>query len=1581
MSRVRIVLSALALFVLGACSTQLDGNPYDPDTPPDKQAKASLSGTVSLEGYGDVTLVEINVAGRVEHPDAAGAYQVGEITPGVQEILFRLSGYQDRIEPRLFDPGEDMQMDVLLKVLRGGVTGLVQLEEAGDHSGVTLTLAPEGGTVTQNGEDFALTSLSAPNGYFVFDDVPAGTYDLMATKPHYVGQVVSDVVVEADKVFMIPSTIVLPPVAGVVEILPHADCVNPGFPDWGSEASYTCRREVTVRTIGVNALDMKISEDPTFQDPAQGDTTWVQYQMERAFTLTDGDGPKTVFVLLRGNNDMVSEILEGRAVLDTTAPEGTIEVMLRAEQCDAGTCYTNSESLLVQVTAVEPDLMMILSLDDQFTEPAQLYSPFANMLLANLAAPQEIHLRLVDRAGNTFDTMAADLVVLDLHPPTLPVIETTPEDYSRDPQGIVLTMLTTSQDNVDTTLRYEYQIDPPPSAWGNEPWLEATFDANDQLQNMVVLDPCQSPCEYRLHVYKLRAVDRAGNIGDPATARLTLDQTPPVHPQASIKKITIDYDPTIFACDPQVEEWRCKIINSDVATVWVSLESSTNDPNFIQFLVSTDSGTTWHETGVGIGGIQIPVMLEQNQVNEVWVCGRDLAGNESCRDDAGLPVTPPDQSKVTFIEDSTPPTAPSLFPDEGEVNADQVDLLIHTASSDSVGVQGYEFSVNSSAFQQLPADATRFTVDLKRDFENVIQIHALDHADNHSGTTTARITENSTPFSRTTVSAIDSTATPFEMHATHVVASAQENTWVVASLDGYDGLGEYVTGTAFIDLKTGENLWLEDARASRIVLKGGWLVMDVPLESVCVDMLDPTVNPGADPLCRCHFGDCTGMPGYEDVIWDAATLVIAELSDGMPSFQWLKLQPGAFSPGHPLVANPNDTSPRFAFDGKRIAWVVQGRSDGPCEVLVADMPDGCLLENACEWEVEYYNQTRPLVAGEQLEYCSQAGIGGDLVTWGQVIRNQGTGDVFGEVFMANTVNGTSGYLSGNGLRYTRDGDSDITFDCRTDPWDRTPACTSVFWVDQGGIAPTLTTLDLNLAPADLSGHDLLAEGLTDTVRRGLIELRHLSAEDGRIVWVDSITSAPGIFLMNLAECDGSPGSRDCIGKFHILTESFYKDSYCSLWGDQVTYWRTMAEGQVVHLLDLGSYPWVIGEAGQAGWPVVADQKMLMLWGDPAGGGSQPYKLRVYDPADHSFDLLWSFDFNVLPVTLHSQPALTGAGFVQIAPDGKIGVMYCDTTMNCDAADAVDLFQEEGDLAPFGGSGDFLANSFRGTPQRLVWIQESTTGQYFMLDCDMDPNSTGAPCASGAFRVLLRFDAPTRICNFNVDEHAGQMEAILFVVNKDTAVGVVYRLDLLALEAASPPAQGYTEVVGLVGEPGFIQELGVFSGIEGGCSPFDERAVIDVESGNQAVLVDANACQRCSSDNPATSGLNEGCASSPCCGDDPCVCAAGDSCLDPNDFTRITVFSPGKNPRDVYAKFIHGGPTRVAIEGRWVAYQEQINGQDDLMLVDLQNGTGRRLTYHITGQNFPLFGRFPDGLHLFWMDGRLGAAQIFHTLLE
>jgi hypothetical protein len=207
------------------------------------------------------------------------------------------------------------------------------------------------------------------------------------------------------------------------------------------------------------------------------------------------------------------------------------------------------------------------------------------------------------------------------------------------------------------------------------------------------------------------------------------------------------------------------------------------------------------------------------------------------------------------------------------------------------------------------------------------------------------------------------------------------------------------------------------------------------------------------------------------------------------------------------------------------------------------------------------------------------------------------------------------------------------------------------------------------------------------------------------------------------------------------------------------------------------------------------------------------------------------------------------------------------------------------------------------------------------------------------------------------------------------------MNLLALEQVAPPAPGYTDVVGLVGQPGFVQELGVFQDVEGGCSPFDQRAAIDVESGNMALMFDTNKCYRCFNDNPATDGISENCGTPPCCGDSPCVCAAGDSCRDYSDYKGITVFSPGLNPRDIYAKFTHSGPNRLDLEGHWVVFQERVGGQDDLMLVNLQRGTGRRLTYHITDQTFPVLGRFPDGLHLFWMDGRLGAAQIFHTVLE
>ena len=159
-------------------------------------------------------------------------------------------------------------------------------------------------------------------------------------------------------------------------------------------------------------------------------------------------------------------------------------------------------------------------------------------------------------------------------------------------------------------------------------------------------------------------------------------------------------------------------------------------------------------------------------------------------------------------------------------------------------------------------------------------------------------------------------------------------------------------------------------------------------------------------------------------------------------------------------------------------------------------------------------------------------------------------------------------------------------------------------------------------------------------------------------------------------CSGTPGSRDCTGKFEILTDSFHRHSHCSLWGDLVTFWRTEADGQHVGLLDLGSYPWLILEPGQSGFPVAENQKLLQLWGDPFAGGAQPYKLRVYDPGDGSFTHLWSFDSTIMPIAFHEEPSLTSVGFLQIDPLGGIGVMYCDTTMNCDVNDAVNLFQAD-----------------------------------------------------------------------------------------------------------------------------------------------------------------------------------------------------------------------------------------------------------------------------------------------------------------
>jgi len=87
-------------------------------------------------------------------------------------------------------------------------------------------------------------------------------------------------------------------------------------------AGATTKREVDLTLLAFNIVtEMRVSEDPEFEDPDLGDVELRTFEASIEFTLSAGDGPKTVYAQFRDDFGQLSELFEASIVLDTAPPE------------------------------------------------------------------------------------------------------------------------------------------------------------------------------------------------------------------------------------------------------------------------------------------------------------------------------------------------------------------------------------------------------------------------------------------------------------------------------------------------------------------------------------------------------------------------------------------------------------------------------------------------------------------------------------------------------------------------------------------------------------------------------------------------------------------------------------------------------------------------------------------------------------------------------------------------------------------------------------------------------------------------------------------------------------------------------------------------------------------------------------------------------------------------------------------------------------------------------------------------------------------------------------------------------------
>jgi hypothetical protein len=348
------------------------------------------SGTALLEGREDDdtahagTIVSQVNGSATTTTGADGSWVLPDLPPGVVTLRFVAASDHDVVEKIIsVQAGRQAVVDaVIVPRSRGSIAGTIDLLGRSDDGGALVSLSGD-----------ALFALSSSEGAFLITGVPTGTREITASADGFSRGVRGGITVEANRTVNI-GTLAL--TAGGGDFL-----INDGD-------AFANDADVTLDIDSDDAVQMRVSEDPTFGDVAVPEA----FAAQATFSLSDGDGEKTIFIELIDAGGVVIDLLSASIVLDTSPPEQT------SVSINNGAGFSNNPDGLVtlSINAVDNtsgvDRMQV-SFDGDFDEPFEAFVAQKVVgLVPNTDGVRGVFVRFVDRAGNV--TAAVDAAVDDI---------------------------------------------------------------------------------------------------------------------------------------------------------------------------------------------------------------------------------------------------------------------------------------------------------------------------------------------------------------------------------------------------------------------------------------------------------------------------------------------------------------------------------------------------------------------------------------------------------------------------------------------------------------------------------------------------------------------------------------------------------------------------------------------------------------------------------------------------------------------------------------------------------------------------------------------------------------------------------------------------------------------------------------------------------------------------------------------------------------------------------------------------------------------------------------------------------------
>lgn len=198
------------------------------------------------------------------------------------------------------------------------------------------------------------------------------------------------------------------------------DTVAPsGSININSGNTYTNTRSVTL-SITVSDATSGVSEMQVSNYSNFSGASWESVQATKSFTLTSGDGTKTVYIRFKDNAGNVSVSYSDTIILDTVDPTGSISVTSQD-----GLTKTSDTSVILTLTGSDDRSglagIQLSNNGNSWTSLEPLTSP-RNWELSPGAGTKTVYLKLLDNAGNEYITSGEIYLVDDMTGPTVQLL-------------------------------------------------------------------------------------------------------------------------------------------------------------------------------------------------------------------------------------------------------------------------------------------------------------------------------------------------------------------------------------------------------------------------------------------------------------------------------------------------------------------------------------------------------------------------------------------------------------------------------------------------------------------------------------------------------------------------------------------------------------------------------------------------------------------------------------------------------------------------------------------------------------------------------------------------------------------------------------------------------------------------------------------------------------------------------------------------------------------------------------------------------------------------------------------------------